>query len=109
MATIQYRNIYASGVLGMPQDTRDGADRTADVCLSDRVAVVVVTTNGDELPTVEVIDVRKPKPPQVWCVVDGVGRRYSPTSAETARNILRRYGGHAWRYDPDGTVTEVTP
>ena len=66
MATIQYRNIYASGVLGLPQDTRDRADRDADVCLSDRVAVVVITTNGDELPTFEVIDVRKPKPPTVW-------------------------------------------
>lgn len=110
MATIQYRNIYASGVLGLPQDTRDRADRDADVCLSDRVAVVVITTNGDELPTFEVIDVRKPKPPTVWAVVEPSGLRYgSARTEDEAIAILRRYGGHAWRYDGDGTVTEVLP
>ena len=119
MATIQYRNIYASGVLGMPQDTRDRADRAADVCLSDRVAVVVITTNGDELPTFEVIDVRKPKPPTyrraiisgsaTWLVVTSNGAHWRATSDDDARDTLRQAGGHAWRYDPDGTVTEVTP
>lgn len=109
MATIQYRNIYASGLLGVSQDTRDRADRAADVCLSDRVAVVVITTNGDELPTFEVIDVRKPKPPTVWRVVDGADLHYSVTSDEAARNIVKSRGGHAWRYDGDGTVTEVLP
>lgn len=109
MATIQYRNIYASGLVGVSQVTRDRADRAADMNPIDRVAVVVITTNGDELPTVEVIDVRKPKPPTTWAVIDGDGDRWSAADDETARNIVKSRGGHAWRYDGDGTVTEVLP
>ena len=103
-----YRNVHADDTIGIWHDTRKGADRLAERVAIPRVAVLVITTNGDELPDVEIIDTRKPKPPTTWLVVDRVGDHWQANSDAQARNLLDVWGGHAWRYDGDGTVTEVT-